>query len=538
MSTITSRHGRYLCTEVEQDPAIVVADRGEAGPWEQFALEPVDREHVALKAINGRYLTAEVTGRVVARGESVHAWQTWRVHRDGSRMAFESGNDRAPGHLTAEEDGTVTVRSATRDAWQWWEVRGAGSGAPPATGDRLHLPVVVTPRGWGDQGGYRPLLFASWFPMLRILRDDAGRFTRTLDLLHGWGVHGIRAFIDVRHPAYWGGREVQHEWPDFASLCQTAAEALQARGMAWFVTAGDLQLIADEQAPYRAAASALRNYLDVVAVVDVNEGWQNSSARDDNPEHFAKLVKPFADLGVAWATSCPFSEEDVHTGKMWRSVQAPVATIHGPGGRELMVRHIVNHQMEGWNFKVAGMQGEPRGPGEDVSAGRVNETGWVVLAAVAAGMTGQMYVLHCSRGIRDRDNDDAWEVFAPYFQRSAAMLAHIPRSRVMAVGHGGRGGTHPEALFASTRSDGAFSGDREEIRGEFHRCDAVRYESGERACLLYGGVGERGAKAVRAVTGRFVNTHGQVVHEAALAAGEILRVSGEVAGDGLLFVGR
>lgn len=413
-------------------------------------------------------------------------------------------------------------------------------GTPSAGVDRLALPVVVTPRGWGDQTGIRPLLFASWFPLIRILKDNPDRFERTLDMLQSWGVVGIRGFIDVRHPGYWQGREVKHEWPDYVALVQATAEALRSRGMAWFITAGDLQLTNGREA-YRLAAEALQSYRDVVAVVDVNEAWQNTEAGRDDPEHCKRLLDPFIRMGVPWATSAHSGEDNAeHLNLMWKSVGAPVCTVHGPGGTDLMVRHIINHRhaAEGVGFNVALMQGEPRGPGQDVSAGRVDHPSWVVLAATAACMTGQMYVLHCSRGVRDRDDDDPWYAFAPYFQRTAAVLKWIPRSKVMVSAHGGGGGNRPEAVFASTRPDGAFYGDRNDVRGQFHRCDAAFYENGERACLCYGGVGDRELKSVRNISGTFYNTHGDAVRAVTLSQGEIVRFSDGEAGDGLLFVGR
>jgi hypothetical protein len=421
---------------------------------------------------------------------------------------------------------------------------------PEPTATDLALPVEATPRGWKDRTGVRPMLFASWFPMLRILRDDPDRFERTLDMLKSWGVQGVRAFVGVCHPAYWPGREVMpvrarrvgDAWPDFDALVGVAARALRERGMAWFVTAGDLQEFDSESEVYARAFRALRqaDALDVVAVVDVNEAWQNTSVGEDDAKHCARLLKPFADAGVSWATSAHSGDDSrEHIDAMWQGVRAPVATIHGPGGRTLMVRHIINHRhdSEGVGFRVALMQGEPRGPGQDVSAGAVNETSWVVLAAVAACMTGQLYVLHCSRGVRDRDNDDPWEVFEPYFRRASAVISKIPASRVLASVHGGRGGANDGALFASTRSDGAFHEDRPGIVGEFHRCDSVLYENGQRACLLYGGVGDRGAKVVRSVSGAFYNTHGHEVRSGAFSKGEIVRFTQDEAGDGLLFVG-
>jgi hypothetical protein len=444
-----------------------------------------------------------------------------------------------------------------RNEWPTWEARPSEPGEPepipPGALGRYALAGIVqaTPRGWKDAAHTRPILGASWFPALRILRDDPARFTATLDRLQSWGVQMVRSFLFVTHPAYWPGREVLatdavdpqtrreigEAWPDFDRVLVAYASALGQRGMRAFLTAGDLQYSPAPAHVYARAHAALKGagLLHVVGFVDVNEPWQNGTGGDD-PARGAAWLRPFAAEGIPWSPGA-HSAGDEDLNAMWRPAGAPVETVHGPGGREHMVRHIFNHRFEGVGFAVALAQGEPRGPGADVSAGRVNETGWIALAGCMAGMTGQLYVLHCSRGIRDRDDDDPWESFAPYFLRTRAMLDRLPWARVAGTGHGGRGGTNVEALFASTRPDGAFHGDREGIVGEFHRCDSVRYESGEVAALLYGGTGVRSAKVVRPITGAFFDTHGREIRSVQLLnIGDV--VTFENAGDGILFVGR
>ena len=527
-------HGRYVSCRLETMGAPLTTEAPNAGPWEQFHVEKLSATTVALRAPNGKWVRVLDTGEVQADAATPGAWETLLVERHERGVALITWLGT---YLTATAEGTLATDREACGGWETFEVEGlpAHVGIEP-----LVCPIGADHEGWWDQGGVKPLFGASWFPALRILRDDPERAEDTLDLLASWGVQVVRSFIFVCHPDYWGGREVVavdapgaglYAWPDFDALVVRYAQMLRERGMAWFVTAGDLQLATDQEGAYRRTRDALlaEGLLDVVCFVDVNEPWQNGTD-GDNPQIGASWVKPFADYGVLWSPGA-HSSSDGDLTAMAMVVGAPVETIHGPGGTDLMVRHIFNHRYEGPQGALALSQGEPRGPGEDVSAGRVNETSWVALAAAMACLTGQLYILHCSRGIRDRDDDDPWETFAPYFQRSRALVNLIPEGRMVGCGHGGNNGSNPEALFCSTRSDGAF-----DLPGEFHRADATRYESGRRAAIVYGGTGDRGIKVVRDTHGAFYNTHGEEVRRGAWHPDEVIRFSGEEAGDGLLYV--
>src|SRR5690606_24902643 len=123
---------------------------------------------------------------------------------------------------------------------------------------------------------------------------------------------------------------------------------------------------------------------------------------------------------------------------------------------------------------------------------RVDAQGWVALAGTVSGLTGQMYILHTSRGIRDfapgePNGDDPWSVFEPYFVRTKAMMDALPKGvSLVASGPGGRCGGHPEAVGGSARGDCPFHEDAAGVTGQFHRADEARYADGRRVVLLYG----------------------------------------------------
>jgi hypothetical protein len=434
---------------------------------------------------------------------------------------------------------------------------------PGPTGpvDRIQYPVVATAHGWMDATGYRPIILQSFFPALYFEKHDPGRVDYVLGLLQADGINGIRGFGFVGGAVGWGrhlgdgwrdrevltvpmvrGNERLAAWPDAKDVVIRLARKLEARGMVWDLTQGDLQTVDGDEAlvmQFIAQWLSEAGLTHVLCLAETNEGWQNSR-RGNDPAHFERLVKPLARLGVPWGTSAhpPIDGPGYNHDQMEKmAVPGSVACYHVTSGTETQVRHTFNvrHDGEGIGFRRAVASTEHRGPGPDVSSGAVNETGWVALVGVMAVMTGQLFVLHTSQGVRDLPTDHGWEAYRPYAQRLTAMARHIPRSKVVGIGHGGRGGVGQYSIFASTRADGAFAGDKPGVSGEFHRADSAAYADGQVAALLYGGSGHRRIKC-DAIEGTFYDTHGNVYLSGRWPNGDVLDLSDP--GDGLLFVGR
>lgn len=447
---------------------------------------------------------------------------------------------------------------------------GPDPGPDPDRAYRVQLPIRPDGKtGWRDANGPLPVLGASWFPALYFAHHDRDRAIETLEMFEAHGVDLLRVFIGVGGwESFWKGREVVpvgmnqilqgggtrrfEPWPEWDDDFRWLLEQCRARNIALFLTAGDLQTFDNERSVYERAANVIRDggYQDVIAFVDVNEGWQNTRARSDDPGYFKNLVAPIAALGLPWATSShsgfgiPTESREALL-MMSTKVGAPVGTVHGTGGTTIMIRRAFNVRFEGWGTEVAGAQGEPRGPGRDVSAGQVNQPDWIALAAGVSGMTGQIYVLHTSRGIRDLapgepNGDVPWSDFDEYFRRSRKLLDRLPRSTIAAWGHGGRCGSHSEAVLASTRPDCAFAEDAPGVSGQFHRADVVRYRGTDttHAVIVYGGDqnAPRAAKAVRAFTGTAFDSRGEEVGTFNLQPGQTWSAPSNDAG--FVLVGR
>jgi hypothetical protein len=590
-------HATYLCAEegggyqgqqhAGRPEGLGRANRTAAGAWEQFTIEvlgeQVDGHHVVvLKSVGEFYGCSEMhevggqrvpVGFFVFNRKAVGGWEKlllWQL--DSGKLAFEIHDARGY-FLCAEPDGRLVVRQPMADDEPTGVPGGYESFTPePAfslggvVGGRgqLAYPVRASFHGWADANGPRPLLGCSFFPALYFEKHDPGHVDYVLDLLVAAGIPIVRAFAGVGGAVGWGrhlgdgwrGREVVpvrlkqsdgrvlEPWPDFEDVVRRFARKLRERGMGWDVTAGDLQAFASEEEVYVRTFNALASagMLDVVVLAEVNEGWQNSR-RGNNPSHFAKLVAPFAQAGIAWGTSAhpegdaPGCFEFMGKGSDFRSL---IQCIHGPGGTTMMVRHTFNDRFEGFGFEWGAARTEPRGPGPDVSAGQVNEGGWVALDAAMACMTGQLHIVHVSQGIRDLPSDHGWSAYLPYLQRAARLVARLPNAKLVACGHGGRGGNHPYAIGASTRPDGKFDEDAgvpSTGSRQFHRIDTAHYEDGTRAFIPYGGEGERELKMVADWTGTYFDSHGEVYRaEQHDSKGEIVQLGN--CGDGLLAVGR
>ena len=437
------------------------------------------------------------------------------------------------------------------EQWPLWE-----EAHKPKHGiDPLTLPVRRTNEGWKDATGHRSIVLCSFFPALYFEKHDPSHVDYVLDLMADNGINGIRGFCYVGGATGWGthlgdgwrgrevltanmtrGKERLAAWPDAKDVIIRLGEKLRNRGMVWDVTGGDLQTADTEEEPYRLVAQSLETagLLDVVCLAEVNEGWQNSR-RGNDPQWFARLVSPFSGRGIPWGTS---AHPEGYDRKMMEYMQlgGSVGIYHVASGTVTQVRHSFNirHDTEGVGFRMPLASTEHRGPGPDVSAGAVNDPDWIALVGAITVMSGQLFVLHVSQGIRDLPTDHGWPAYVPYMERTTKLARLIPRGHVTGIGHGGRGGTDPESIGASTRSDGAFYGDNPAATDQFERIDSAAFSTGESAAIFYGGHGHRRAKLDR-VEGTFYDTKAVPV----LGPG---RFEGNIefgdCGAGLVFVGK
>lgn len=343
---------------------------------------------------------------------------------------------------------------------------------PPApaiavTARPLVGPLRVQDKLLRDDTGYRRVLFCSWFPALRVLRDNPAEFTRQLDAIAAAGYQGVRVFLAVGGwEGFWDGREVvpitfqkwhfdhhdgghhrpptgrEHDgrvlaaWPDYDDLYRTLLRAFKARGLRLEVTTGDMQIIvgndqAKELDLHRRLAriAAEEGGANVIALVEgTNEVPINryGGAGDASIEQLGRILQIWraAIPGVLTAQGAFLSEEPEH---LFASVRyGQVAAVHV--SREPIERHIKrSHALVHWEgrwrfFPVPFWQTEPAGPGED-SYAAVNDPANLTAIYSMHALTGQGSTYFNGPAVRAREPlESTWG----FRELPALLAAHLP----------------------------------------------------------------------------------------------------------------
>jgi hypothetical protein len=321
----------------------------------------------------------------------------------------------------------------------------------------LSGPLRVDGRSYADAAGPRPVYFCSWFPALRIWRDDRAAASRELDAIAAAGWQGIRIFTAVGGwQPFWDGREVapvtfrkQYEggapgavvegWPDYDDQLRTFLAAVRQRGLRLHLTTGDAQMIfpdaAAERAFHRRVAALVRDAggAQVVALYEVwNEGWQNNAlGQTDAALAQARAIVSdvravVPDVLTALSAAPPGTEEAA--AHAWAG-GADVRIVHGtrePIETALRDAFDLVHR-DGAPLRLAKpiWQGEPTGP--DGARPEVfvptNDPAWLLALFTVHQMTGQASVFFNGPGLRYAEPLEAtWG-----FRELPPLLGLLPR---------------------------------------------------------------------------------------------------------------
>lgn len=543
MTTLASAHDKLLCAEIDSTPPVVVANRDTPGPWEQFEIETLNYGRVAIKAANGLYLTAENDGTVVARGDRTDAWQQWTVHTRDGRLAFESGNHNAPGHLTAEIDGRVTVRSETRDAWQWWQPSAA---TKPGAGDvtdrvqrALQGRVRVDGRVWLDDVG--PALYTTCHAM-ELFSAATRRFADVEAQLDAIAPYYpvIRVCDSLGWYDYWQGREVGsvaytaregyrvEVTSDYFGYVVRFLQACQARGLKVFWSRGDLQMyggITGIENHVRAVCRTIREHglQDVIECMEVVNEPRFNGFSQHRPEDARRVAAVIRQELPGTLVCHGENSEEPEDAKAWMR-GADVASIHGhrPGQYHDVLRHIFSSRREALGSSIAGKQGEPFGPGDDVSGtrhhgpelGRSDDVEFLCMAAAVSFISQQQWTYMSGYGVRWKGPIHE----QPGFKEVAAVSTVFDPG--MFGWHLTRGGLAENPW----KSASGYHGDAGVTYGP-HRVDSAVAGDGRYATAVYAGVAPYVIAAQFPVTYKVIHPATlQVEQEGAVNVGETLRL--------------
>lgn len=305
-------------------------------------------------------------------------------------------------------------------------------------------PLRVQDKLFRDDTGYRRVLFCSWFPALRILRDNPAEFERQINAIAAAGYQGFRTFFAVGGwSEYWDGREVApitfqkwfhsretglhrpeslgaviQAWPDYDDLLRTLLRACRARGLRLHQATGDMQIICPDAAGKHKELDLHRRFaricaeeggLEVMALVgDTNEYPQNHYAADspESIEQMGRILRIWEDAipGVLTTMGSAISEEP---DRLFQSVEhGKACAVHTSRGMPMALKRT--HALVHWegsyrSFPKPFWQGEPMGWGQAVSVDRITDNAYGVALYAMHALTGQASVYFNGPAIHARE---------------------------------------------------------------------------------------------------------------------------------------
>lgn len=353
---------------------------------------------------------------------------------------------------------------------------GGRSGAADDSGPR-----VVTLCHAGD-------LFA------RYLRDPEAARSH-LDAIATAGYHGVRTWT-ILVGSYWRDRtgeiSPQHTTGYWPSLMMFAAE-LQARGLRWCVSNGDLLRWAETPELRRAYLTQLAQTLgtcgELVIGIDAgNEAWQNG---ESNANRLADVVQAFLAAfpyrPAFVSLTSPTTEEDIAT---YDRAPATVTDVHSSRAAwPAPARRMFNTWYENPSReRPFVLYSEPGGVGRHVSAReRPEEWGPGTMAVLAAvGAMGGCYTYMSSPGVI---SDEPFTRY-PSFTQTMAIARLLPPD----LGRFGRFHGGEDRAFSPDRILGAVG----DVRCD-HARDGNRY-----VVAVYGPRGSYDLPIINGFDGRFL----------------------------------
>lgn len=301
-------------------------------------------------------------------------------------------------------------------------------------------PLRIENKLFRDDTGPRRVMFCSWFPALRILRNDPATFYRQLDGIAQAGYQGVRVFLAVGGwMDFWDGREVApvgyqkwywtgnfmrtdrygaviDAWTEYDVLLFELAYACQQRKLRLHVTTGDMQIICPDPGMelelHRRFATVLASsgLENVVAFYEISNEFPLNRYGSDSPasiEQMGKIIAAVRQIlpGVLTAQGAiPQDEEPATLEK---------ASTHG----DVCVSHTTRSPFETCLKRTFGLvywegdyrafpkpfwQGEPAGPGAD-SYQRLDDPASLTALYAMHALTGQASNFFSGPSVRYRE---------------------------------------------------------------------------------------------------------------------------------------
>ncbi len=298
-------------------------------------------------------------------------------------------------------------------------------------------PLRVVDKLFRDDTGYRRVLGCSWFPALRILRDNPAEFERQINAIAAANYQFIRVFLAVGGwTPFWDGREVVpvrftkwkwtgnflrtteygaliEAWPDYDDLLRTLLRKCRALKLRLHITTGDMQIICPDPGLeldlHRrfARICAEEGGTDVIAFAEVtNEFPINRYGGDSTQsiEQMGRIIRVWEEA-IPGVLTCqgaiPQNEEVESLDKA--CTHGDVCAVHVT--REPVSKAfkrgfgLVYFEGNYRGYKKAFLEGEHIGPGED-SYQRVDDPASLTGCYAMHGLTGQASVRFQGAAVR------------------------------------------------------------------------------------------------------------------------------------------
>ena len=417
-------HQTYVCAEITATPPIVVCNRKTRGAWEEFDVEEGEFPgSYAFKANNGKYLQVPEDLNVYAAGERVQSWESFtpEEQEDGT-IAWKTAQRT---YLRAVDTGELRADAERAGAWECFQVEGWDQGLDSAVTN----PLVGRIRREGtrlcDASGPRAYAVCHFMEAFSLFcRDEDTCINQLIEIAKTYPA--IRFCDTLGFYDYWRGREVaplsfigddgQHipETHDYWNKLIRFLKVCQDLGLKVHHSRGDMQMFGGrdrQKAHIEQVCRLIRDngFQDTIELMEVcNETVFNGVETPEDAQFLAEGIR--AELpGTLICHGAPGGTEEPDALRAWAD-GADVGSVHGmrPGEFEDVLRHIFSVRREGFEEGTCIIQGEPFGPGDDVSGtrhdgdplGRSDDVEFLCAAGLISTITGQRWCYMSGQGVR------------------------------------------------------------------------------------------------------------------------------------------
>lgn len=301
MTTFKTHGGFFLKADLGQG-GLIVADKREAGPWEEFEVVSLGGDLYAIKSVaNGLYVAAEEGGgaHLIANRAEIGPWETFQIDSDGQTLTIR---DSKGFYVCAEQGGGGEVNANRRKAgpWETFEADLVPGGEAAYDG-RLRVAGAFLQ---SDGGIFRPV-FVSGFTLATLIQRDRRAANEFLAWAAASGFNGVRVMLGELPWADQSPEQAREGLADVLSTAKVLGLYVEATALT-----GTAQRHYDKRAHVEAIAQLCGEAGNAIGEV-ANEPYHGTQDADVHSFDWLKRVgaDTFGSEGVAWSCGAPQTDE-------------------------------------------------------------------------------------------------------------------------------------------------------------------------------------------------------------------------------------